>query len=165
MKPVRGTVKNKTGVMMWLAITSDGRSRLVTCPDRVNSDSYQKSILTPNLNFIRQRNPSLRDNVVFMQDGAPAHTSASTRAFLTKHRVNLLPEWPPQSPDLNPVEHCWGKIAKALVGRRFPNKLALETAIHEEWAKVPPSYIQTLYGSMVRRLTAVQLAKGGNTRY
>src|SRR6218665_3948605 len=48
---------------------------------------------------------SCRDRL--LQDGAPAHRSRKTVAFLTAHVPDFdEPEnWPPNSPDLNPVDY------------------------------------------------------------
>ena len=100
-----------------------------------------------------------------MQDGAPSHTSASTTRFLKQENVEVLPNWPPNSPDLNPVEHCWAYLSKALIGQKFLNANELEQAVRDAWDARPPTLISKLYGSMTRRLTAVQVAKGGPTKY
>ena len=94
----RGTVKDRKSVMVWLVIASDGSSKLLRCDQRQDSASYQQTILTPSLNFIRSRVTSRRQSIIFKQDGASCHTSVSTTNFLKAHRVNLLP-WPAQSPD------------------------------------------------------------------
>ena len=153
----RGTVKHSSSVMMWLAIDSRGRSRLIRCAHRQDSAAYQANVLRPNLNFIRAG--------VFQQDGACSHTSASTMAFLASNGVNVLADWPALSPDLNPVEHCWAYLAKQLAGESFRSEDELEAAIRAAWARRPPNLISKLFGSMVRRLTAVVVARGGATRY
>ena len=102
---------------------------------------------------------------VFQQDGASSHTSRSTQAFLAAQRVNVLPNWPANSPDLNLVEHCWTWIAKQLVGQSFTTEAALEDAIVAAWASRPPTLIPNLYNYMVRRLTAVMTSRGDVTRY
>jgi transposase len=158
-KFVRGTVKNRMGVMAWLCISADGQSRLVRCPERVDSESYQRDILAPNMRFIKHR------HIVFMQDGASCHTSRSTMAYLQSHSVTVLTPWPAMSPDLNPVEHCWAWLAKQMIGQHFTSADALWAGLQATWATVPPTLIPALYGSMVRRLTAVQVARGGHTRY
>jgi transposase len=48
----------------------------------------------------------------FMKDGAPAHNAFMTSEFLAERRL-VLSEWPPNSPDLNPIGMVWG-IVKAL---------------------------------------------------
>ena len=100
-----------------------------------------------------------------MQDGASCHTSLSTTRFLRTRGVVLLPSWPPNSPDLNPVEHCWAWISRQLVGMQFGTAGELEGAIRTAWDSRLPTFIPALYGSMVRRLTAVQVAKGAATRF
>lgn len=162
----RGTVKNKKGVMAWLAIKSNGEAKLVRCDDRQDSASYQSRILTPNLAFIRGPRPSLRNpTVVFQHDGASCHTSHSTVHFLREQRVSVLTPWPAMSPDMNIVEHCWAYLAKQLVGMSFSTADSLWEAIESAWAARPAELIPHLYGSMARRLTAVVVAKGGSTRY
>ena len=151
--------------MMWMAIDHTGNSILIKCPDRLDSVRYQQQIILPNLSFIRRRASNRHDEVIFMQDGASCHRSASTLRFLRENRVNFLENWPPQSPDCNPVEHCWAWLAKQLIGKSFFTEAALESAIQSAWAARPPTLIPNLYGSMVRRLTAVQVAKGGPTNY
>ena len=52
-----------------------------------------------------------------------------------------------------------------MVGQQFKNAAELEGAIRGVWAARDPQFIPNLYGSMVRRLTAVVVAKGAATRY
>jgi len=42
---------------------------------------------------------------VYQQDNAPIHTGRITAAFLAREGIFILPNWPPYSPDLNPIEH------------------------------------------------------------
>jgi len=51
---------------------------------------------------------------LFQQDGAPAHRSRHTVAYLRSNVPEFIePEnWSPNSPDLNPVDYAvWGGIA------------------------------------------------------
>ena len=153
----RGSVKHSKAIMMHLVIEKGGGSRLTLCDPLQDSASYQATVLTPNLDFIKAGE--------YMHDGAPSHTSRSTVAFLAAKGVKVLPNWPPNSPDLNPVEHCWSWISQQLVGKKIRNANELEAAVRQAWAAKPADLIPKLYGSMVRRLTAVQVAKGAATKY
>ena len=57
------------------------------------------------------------DNFTFQQDGAPAHRSRKTIAFLTAHVPDSIePEnRPPNSPDLNPVDYLIRGVFQQLV--------------------------------------------------
>ena len=106
-----------------------------------------------------------RNPIVYQHNGASSHTSLATQRYLRNHRVKILPNWPPNSPDLNPVEHCWAWLAKKSVGQKFDTEDGLEKAIRDAWDTRPASLIPNLFGSMVRRLSAVVVARGAATRY
>lgn len=42
----------------------------------------------------------------FQQDNAPQHTARISNQWFHNHGVNLL-DFPPYSPDLNPIENLW----------------------------------------------------------
>ena len=46
-----------------------------------------------------------------MQDGVGVHKRKELVAWLKEKGYNIL-EWPPYSPDLNPIEHVWAELKK-----------------------------------------------------
>ena len=73
--------------------------------------------------------------------------------------------WPPQSPDLNPIEHVWDILGTKLDGKKPKSLKELEKKLKEEWVKISPIEVQKLLQSMPRRVAAVIAAKGGHTKY
>ena len=96
--------------------------------------------------------------------------------WFDEHNINVMADWPPNSPDLNPIEHVW-KLLKECLHRRFPNihktpggpaavKLKLAAALRECWEKdIKGDFLEKLWESMPRVLAAVRAAKGWYTKY
>ena len=75
--------------------------------------------------------------------------------------------WPPQSPDLNPIEHLWFILKRRLAEYPKPPKGILKLCEHiqVEWDKIEVAQSQELIESMPRRIREVIRAKGGYTSY
>ena len=59
---------------------------------------------------------------LFQQDGAPAHRSLHTVAYLRSNVPEFIePEnWPPNSPDLNPVDYAvWEALQQMVYVTKF----------------------------------------------
>ncbi len=56
-------------------------------------------------------------DLIFQQDLAPAHTAKRTTSWLNDHGVGV-PDWPANSPDLNPIENLWGIVKRKMRNKR-----------------------------------------------
>jgi hypothetical protein len=85
------------------------------------------------------------------------------QAYNTAHgsSITVLPNWPPSSPDLNPIENVWA-IVQARVNRRGPETFEdFKAAVIQELKGLSQQTISKLYASMKGRIHAV-LSRGGN---
>jgi len=77
--------------------------------ERVNAACYINVLRTVVEPWMRQ--VAAGRHFVFQQDGAPAHTANTTQDWLLTHLPEFWPKeiWPPNSPDLNPLDYyVWG---------------------------------------------------------
>jgi transposase len=95
----------------------------------------------------------------YLQDNAPTHTARVTRKWLHDHGIICL-DFPPYSPDLNPIENLWQYIEKR-VEQRAPNTIEqLQDVIAEEWKNTPTDLLIKLVHSMIHRCEAVIAVRG-----
>jgi len=99
------------------------------------------------------------------QDGAPSHTARNTPTYLQRENVTFIEPhmWPPNSPDLNPVDCAvWGALQQMVYQRRrFTTINQLKQAIVTKWGKLLQRFIDRATGQWRRRLEWVvpQLGK------
>ena len=73
---------------------------------------------------------------IFQQDGAPAHTTNSTREWLSANAPAFLEpeEWPPSSSDLNPCDYyIWGMLEIKVNNRAYDTVSSLMRALKRAW--------------------------------
>src|SRR3990167_1351000 len=90
--------------------------------DIMDADLYVQILKSELMNSIKYYELD-QDEIIFQQDNDPKHTSKLAKDALEDLNLNVL-EWPSQSPDLNPIEHYWGHVARELKRRTglIPNK-------------------------------------------
>ena len=111
---------------------------------------------------------------VFMQDNAAIHTVKKVKKWFEDMAIELM-DWPPYSPDLNPIEHVQVHLKRMVLrlhpelevctGKTEEDIKNLETALRDAWQALPDSLFESLEKSMERRVAAVLAAKGQHTKY
>jgi transposase len=74
-------------------------------------------------------------------------------------------EWPPQSPDLNPIEQIWDHVDTKLRKMCNTSKHSLWLNLQSVWADISNETLSKYIFTMKSRCEAVIEAKGGHTRF
>ena len=151
-------------ITVWGGISLESRTELLILRrETMNAQRYRdlviQSIIVP---LAREFGP----NFVLVDDNARPHRANIINLALEEHGVSRM-QWPPRSPDCNPIEHVWDRLQRQLHNRN-PPPLTLEElsgALREEWQALDQEFIRSLILSMPRRVAAVLRGRGGPTKY
>ena len=114
---VKTTKKFSPCVMVSGVLRADGKRILAFCDQNFNQHFYQQ--------LLRENLPSIYSTrYVFQQDGATAHTAASTIDFLQANQIRQLRNWPPQRPDRSIIENISDILKQKVRTRNCRNILS-----------------------------------------
>ena len=106
---------------------------------------------------------------IFQQDGAPAHRAwGETVAFLTNETPDfIIPTlWPPNSPDLNPVDYkIWGCMQEMVYKTKVRDVEDLHKRIMQAWNELDQQTIDSSVHQWHKRLRACVEAKDRQFEY
>uniref|UniRef100_A0A673HQB6 Transposase Tc1-like domain-containing protein n=1 Tax=Sinocyclocheilus rhinocerous TaxID=307959 RepID=A0A673HQB6_9TELE len=154
------------GVMVWGIFSWHTLGPLVPIEHHLNATAYLSIVADHVHPFMTTVYPS--SDGYFQQDNAPCHKAQIISDWFLEHDNEFtLLRWPPQSPDLNPIEHLWDMVEREILimDVQPTNLQQLRDAIMSIWTKISEECFQHLVESMPRRIKAVLKAKGGPTRY
>ena len=114
----------------------------------INSLKYQEVLAASYI-------PNHKRDQILQQDGAPSHTSISTSKFLKAKKIKVLQDWPAQSPDMNIIEHVWGRMKEEAWKMKPKNLDELWEACKTAFFAIPDDFINKLYESLPNRMDAV----------
>ena len=147
-------------VMVSAGVSMGGKTRIHfidTSKTKVNSECYIKQLDDNLLPDCRTLYPD--NDFIFQQDGAPSHSSRITQEHLDAITPEFIgkDDWPPQSPDLNPMDyHVWDSLSeKVYEGRstKFTER-ELKQKIQQCWERIPQAEIRKAIASWKKRVRA-----------
>jgi transposase len=152
-------------MMIWGCITPHGVGDACRFMETLDSKGYMQ-VLKDYVVQSRDWCGMDRETFVFQHDNASVHTASIVKKYIRKAKINTLP-WPPNSPDLNPIEPVWNHIKRELGKyREDPSTMdVLWERVQCIWETIPEAYISKLYESMPRRMAMLYKSKGGHIKY
>lgn len=150
-------------VTVWGAMSYNGVGNLEFVEGNMNKEMYL-NILKKNLKQSASK-LGIENTFHFYQDNDPKHKSYIVRLWLLYNCPKVI-ETPPQSPDLNPIEHLWEHLERQIrANHKIKSKKDLREVLIQEWNNIPASITQKLVNSIPKRLQSVIKAKGNPTKY
>ena len=150
--------------MVWGAIAYGNRTRLYVVPGgAMTGVRYRDEVIEP---FVVPFAANAGENFIFMDDNARPHRARVVTQCLEAHGIEHM-DWPAKSPDLNPIEHVWDMMGRAIEELEVqPNGLQqLGVALEAVWNALDVRDVNRLINSMRQRCQAVIAAGGGHTCY
>lgn len=150
------------GVMFWGCMTRRAWGPITAIDGTINGETYLqllKDVVIPEIE-------ASEVPIIFQQDNAPAHKKASVTSFLQAQDFEIL-TWPPQSPDLSPIEWVWNiikmKMKKLSPRPRTPARI--QAAILDIWENLEDSTREKTIDTFRKRLRQCIERKGGFTDF
>ncbi len=133
------------GVMVWGIFSWHTLGLLVPIERRLNATACLSIVADHVYPFMTTVYPS--SDEYFQQDNAPCHKAQIISDWLLEHDIEFtLLKWPPQSPDLNPIEHLWDVVEREIriMDVQTTNLQQLCDAIMSIWTKISEECLNTL---------------------
>lgn len=148
-------------IQIWAAISKTKNFKLVFLPKALDKEIYHH-ILT---RFVAPA-ATKKSQRVFQQDNATPHT-AKINKLLLEEKTNFWTNYPPNSPDLNPIENIWALLKKEFAKHQPGTVRRAKLILNQIWENDPElnkAKINVI-DSERKRMKAVIDAKGGDTKY
>lgn len=157
------TVKGGGGkLMIWGCMSAAGVGLVCRVEGTVNAPKYIQ--ILENYMLPSAAATFDRQEWHFQQDNAPCHKAKAVMTWLETNGVEAV-SWPPQSPDLNPIEHLWELLFNQIKGKKPQNASNLFEMLEQGWNSIGIDVCRNLVHSMPKRISAVIKVRGGYTKY
>jgi len=150
-----------SGQMLWGCVSYHAYGPLEAIEGHVTGVSYLKllkDVVKPEMDTSRDRGRRL----VYQQDNAKPHTTPAVLEFFENWEYIVL-EWPPQSPDLSPIENIWNvmKMKMKALRPRPRTTATMRNEMMKIWDELEDELRVNIVGSFRERLKLCIAANGG----
>jgi transposase len=152
-------------VNVWACFCADGQGYMHIFNENMDG-ALMKRILSDNLLPSAQLHFSFDppEPWYLLHDNDKKFGCAAVKELLHEKGVTTI-DFPPYSPDLNPIENLWAAVARAVERHACETLEQLQDVVAAEWDKVNKDLMRSLARSMPARCQAVIAARGWHTKY
>lgn len=146
---------------LWGGVSSRGATPLCIFQENLTKERYVDildSYLLPTAQVLYENDWWL------LQDNDPKHTAGYTKQWFCDQNLQVL-DFPPYSPDLNPIENIWGYIKKRLYNKGMTDFEAMKQESARIWDTMTHEFIQSYVNSMPRRIELCIQKNGAVTKF
>ena len=111
----------------WGSLSYHAMGPLVAFDGSVTHQTYINEILEEYVVPEPKEDPAL----IFQHDNVPSHKAKKVTEFLKEKKITVL-DWPPQSPDLSPIELIWNNLKMKLKSKK-PRPRSAEDMANTIW--------------------------------
>jgi transposase len=165
-------VQHPLQLLVWAAIGYGVKVPLVFFDGntRVDGNAYRETVLEGALRPWAQEHYGYADGQygqvwTFQQDGATIHTANATQTWCKDNLPDFIAkdEWPPRSPDLNPLDYSiWSILLSRACNRPHPDLQSLRSALEREWEALGAETLERIVDDFPRRVDECIEAEGGH---
>lgn len=138
------------GLMVWGAIGHNYKSDIIFIQGNLTARRYLDTIIIPQIRpYAGALGPA---DFVLVDDNALPHRAEIVNTYLEEEGIQRM-DWPPKSPDFNPIENIWGIMKRSLSRRLRPdhNLRDLRRLISEAWEEIPIETVNRCVRTMNKR--------------
>jgi hypothetical protein len=150
--------------MVWSCITWEGVGFITKIDTTMDKHLYLDILKEDLVNTIKDFKMYPKE-IIFQQDNDLKHKANLVSDWLDLQPFDVM-VWPPQSPDLNPIENIWALLKQRLFEKPVPSSM------HEHWVKVSSTWydidkamVRRYIETMPERCRTVIKANGRWTKY
>lgn len=163
--------QNKFSLNLYCLISYNGPNKLIVAKKNMTGIDHLNMLENNGIiDFLIEK------NYTFQQDNASVHNlfkkfiNDYNESVTERSRIKTLENWPPKSPDLNPVENVWAQLQYLLNQKlreiTISNETELERKIYDCWDQLlETNFIKDCIKTMPIRLKQVIEMDGGSTRF
>ena len=146
-------------IMVWGAIQGERTVPLFRVTGTLKAPAYTEILNVRLIPWITEA-----EGLIFQQVNASCHTARLTKNYLQLNDITVM-DWPPYSPDLNPIENLWSHLKRELNNTRISGLNNLFATAELLFSSIPSQTVKKLVESMPSRIAQVIKNKGGHTSY